>query len=179
MRSSDRPLDLTTVKDWAFGYVARYASSTARLRRVLLRRARRYGYEDTVSEPLIDKAIATVVELGLIDDAAYARSLERRFDERGRSTRALVSALAEKGVAREIIDDLVGSRSRADEMRSALALARRRRLGPFRRSSDQGDASFELRLKELAVLARAGFDAAIARRIVTASSEDDLHDPDR
>ena len=57
-------------------------------------------------------------------------------------------------------------------MAAAAALARRRRLGPFRRPGERE----ERRDKDLAALARVGFSYAVARRVIEAPSPEDLAD---
>ena len=56
------------------------------------------------------------------------------------------------------------------DLAAALAFARRRRLGPFR---PQGERAAR-RLKDLAALARQGFAADLARRIVDAEDLEEL-----
>jgi len=53
---------------------------------------------------------------------------------------------------------------------AALALIRRRRLGPYRDSATRAD----FRAKDLAALARAGFSYDLARRVIEAETQDVL-----
>ena len=54
--------------------------------------------------------------------------------------------------------------------RAAVNLARRRRLGPFRRAGERA----AMRGKDLAALARAGFSYPIAKRILDAATPEEL-----
>ena len=54
--------------------------------------------------------------------------------------------------------------------RAAAALARRRRLGPFRPAKDRKDR----RARDLAAMARAGFDYDLAKKVIDAASPDAL-----
>ena len=56
------------------------------------------------------------------------------------------------------------------EQRAAAALARRRRLGPWR----PAEARSGHRLRDLATMARAGFAYEVARRVIDAASPDAL-----
>ena len=56
------------------------------------------------------------------------------------------------------------------ELAAAVALARRRRLGPWRASEERAAD----RQRDLGVLARAGFPADVARKVLDAASEDEL-----
>ena len=59
---------------------------------------------------------------------------------------------------------------RRREWRAAVALARRRRLGPYRPDNERKDK----RARDLAAMARAGFDYDVARKVIDAASVDAL-----
>ena len=87
----------------------------------------------------------------------------------GRSRRAIADRLRAKGVAPAAIEAALAG---LDEERpegdraAAIALARRRRLGPFRAPAQR----VERRQRDIAALARAGFALALARRVIEAES---------
>ena len=73
----------------------------------------------------------------------------------------------------EIIDDVLGSTEEvAGDINfvAATILAKRRRLGPFSTKPN----GLKKREKDIASLARAGFDIDIARRIIDAETPEDL-----
>ena len=149
---------------WALHYLGRYASSAENLRRVLMRRARRHspGAAQRASA-LIDALVARYREAGLLDDAAYAAARVQSLQRRGESRRGMRARLAAKGVAAtDIADALTGLRAgTADpDLAAACAFARRRRLGPYRRSLG-GDHA-----RELAAFARAGFSRRLAEAVL-------------
>jgi regulatory protein len=81
----------------------------------------------------------------------------------GRSTRAIAAKLRQKGLGAEVVQQqLTRVRAEIPDEEAARTLARKRRLGPFRRPGTP-PASKE---KELAVLARAGFSYSVARRVL-------------
>jgi regulatory protein len=148
----------------ALAYLERFASSAQNLARVLRRkverRCRMRGEDPGPFLALLDEVVARAVRGGLVDDRRYAEGRVASLRRRGASARAIGAKLAAKGVARgTVAEALVGDED--DEIAAAHALARRRRLGPYR----TGDRAAS-REKDLAALARAGFAFAIARRVV-------------
>lgn len=149
-------------------YLERFASSAENLRRVLARkvcnRCRLRGEDPAEFLGLIDEVVRRALSSGLVDDRRYAEGRVASLRRRGGSARQIAARLAAKGVAREAIAEALASdaENSADvELEAAWALARRRKLGPFRRS---GRAA--ARDKDLAALARAGFRFDLARRVV-------------
>lgn len=156
----------------ALHYLQRYAATEASLRRVLTRRALREAGEDgpdaAALATLVDEVAARARELRLVDDLAFAEARVRRLVGRGRAPSAIRAALARKGV-----DGTVASRALANvaaeqgdpDLAAAEAFARRRRLGPWRRSPAAADAA----RRDLAAMARAGFSFPVARKVLGAS----------
>jgi regulatory protein len=153
-------------------YLARYAASTGALRRVLVRKvqlsARHYGDDPAPLMPVIDQLVARHVAGGHVDDRLYADSQIGKLRRRGGSGRVIAQRLAAKGVPEDVIEERAAALADAnDDFDSALRLARRRRLGPFR-MTDRA----EYRLKDLAILGRAGFGYEIAVRVVDGKGDD-------
>ena len=155
-------------RDWALRYLARYAASRAAVRRVLERRAMRYQIDFDAAQ--VEAVLDDLERIGLLDDRAFGQNRARSLQARGRSLRRIRAELADKGIARQAVDDAVASLGADAEMKAAMALARRRRLGPWR----QGEPD---RLRELTILARAGFAFGLARRVVDAGSEAEIDQP--
>lgn len=152
----------------ALHYLERYASSAENLRRVLHRkvekRCRLRGEDPADFALLVEAAMARVVEAGLVDDSRYAQGKVASLRRRGGSARLIGAKLAGKGVGREVIAAALQG-DEGDEGAAASAYARRRRLGPFRGERDPARDK-DLRRKDLAALARAGFGFDVARRVL-------------
>lgn len=165
----------------ALHYLERFASSAANLRRVLLRKvdmsARAHGTDPEEGRRWVEDLIARYRRSGLLDDAAYAEARAASLHRRGGSTRMIRQKLAAKGLEDGLIvralDGLDGAESGNADLAAALAYARRRRLGPYRDPA----ARAERRDRDLAALARAGFDLDTARRVVDSDDPDTLTDP--
>lgn len=176
-RSADQPRPpgpppgAARLQEAAAAHLARYATTEAGLRRVLVRRVDRWAraadaFGMTQLAPLVAAAKQAAAEVaramaaaGTVDDAAFAESRARRLLRGGRSRRAALAHLAQKGVGAEVAAAALPEEEEA-ELDAALALCRRRRIGPFA----TGEMPPELRLKALAAMARAGFGRGIAER---------------
>jgi regulatory protein len=165
--------DAAELHNAALAYLARYAATEVGLYRVLERRIDRWARRATAvadgetiaaktaaARSMAREVVARLVAAGAVNDVAYAESRARSLIRSGRSRRATAAHLAAKGVdpamARTVLpnDD-------ASELAAALVLARKRRIGPFRRGALTDDAG---RRRELGMLARAGFPQDVARR---------------
>jgi regulatory protein len=168
----DGAIDEALLERWALGYLERYASSAANLRRVLMRRVRRRAGADRErgrqAAPLIDALVTRYLGAGLLDDAAYATARARRGHRRGASLRAIRADLAAKGVDTQAVAGAVATLCSAEadaDLAAACTFARRRRLGPYR----SGAAD---RNRELAAFARAGFDRREAEAVLDCATID-------
>lgn len=154
------------MRDLALGYASRYATTAAKLKHYLQRKIRERGWA-TEDEPQVDALIARFVELGYIDDGAFAEARQRDLLRRGYGARRVAQALHHAGVDSEHVD--LPPPSDSETRAAALAFARRRRLGPF--GAEPPDP--KSREKQLAALVRAGHDFEAARAMVDAASEEE------
>ncbi|HUN47837.1 MAG TPA: regulatory protein RecX [Stellaceae bacterium] len=155
----------------ALHYLQRYAASSAQLRRVLRRRVLRASMAGEVDTAAAHAAIDGLVErylaAGLLDDRRYAEAQAQSLGRHGTSRHRIRQRLAAKGVDAELVEDalrVAAEESGASDLAAACILARRKRLGPYRKTGDRAAH----RQKDLAALARAGFSLAIARRVLSA-----------
>ena len=170
----------------ALAHLARFSSSEAGLVRVLDRRidrwARRAAAEASREEPgeeppdaaparaAAREVARALVRSGVVDDAAYAAGRARSLTRAGRSRRAIGAHLSQKGVPQEVAQAAMPEP--ASELAAALAYARRRRLGPFRRELPEGAELAEVRRKEIGALARAGFPQPVAQQALRMDREE-------
>jgi regulatory protein len=164
-RSRAKPLDAARLEELALTYVARFATSAAKLERYLVRKVRERGW-DGESEPPIAALVERYVALGYVDDALFARARAGGLLRRGYGPRRIGQALVEAGIGEEVRKET--RPSEAAERRAALALARKRRLGPF--GPELVDRA--RREKQLAAMLRAGHRLDTAREIVDAASQE-------
>jgi regulatory protein len=153
------PLDRSELDELALRYVARFATSRAKLRTYLMRKVRERGW-DGEDEPPIDAIAARLCDLGYVDDKAYASSLSRSLGSRGYGQRRVAVALSAAGIGEsDAAEALESAVLRSAE--AVLRFARKRRIGPFATA----DADRELREKWVAAMIRAGHSFDLARKI--------------
>lgn len=185
-----RPKKLTEkrLRNAAYAYLGRFASSEANLRQVLARKRLRLPADmrpDTAAfDAWVDAIVTDCKRLGYVNDEDYARMRVRADRRAGRSARDIRARLRHKGVADELItqalqaDEDAGGDSdmNAAEWDAALRYARKRGLGPWRsRPWPEGWPDRQkAREKEMAALARRGFSYDLVRKIVDAASPQDL-----
>ena len=163
-RKPPKPIDAARLEELALAYVARFATSAVKLERYLKRKLRERGW-DGEREPDTGAMVARYVELGYVDDAAFARARGGSLLRRGYGPRRVREALGEAG-----IDEAIREEVRPDEgteRRAALAMARKRGFGPFGRDT----IDRERRRKQIAAMLRAGHPLDSAREMVDAASE--------
>lgn len=175
----------------ALHYLARYAASEASLRRVLDNKIRRAAMRDEAFaadhdkqkklRDSIDKIVEAHKRTGAINDAAFAETKVRSLRRVGRSARRIEQSLTQKGVKKADIQNALSPEEGEDaheaELRAAMALARRRAVGPYRkkpRSNDPQEAMKE-KAKEVATLARAGFSFDIIKKVFNESIEEESY----
>jgi regulatory protein len=156
---------------------ARFLESRARSIGEVRRRLTSAGYR----ADLIDAAIVRLSELGMLDDAAFARAwLESRDRARPRGERALADELRVRGVDREVIAAALGDRrdvasdtSEGTDAPSADEAAAARLLERNSRALARVADPRARRQRAYALLARNGFDpgvcATLAARVVEAA----------
>ncbi len=123
---------------------------------------RRRRIPDEAAQAVLDR----FTEIGLIDDPAFARAwVESRHHGRGLSRRALSSELHRRGVADEDVYEAI---ELVDDDQEA-AMARQVIAGKVRATRGQPSAT---RIRKLmGVLARKGYGAALAYRVVREALE--------
>jgi len=162
----------------ALHYLERFSSSSQNLRAVLLRRVRRSAYHhDTDPEEgatWVEEIISRFLDVGLLDDKAYAENRVRSLHDRGNSRKATLMKLRAKGISTELVHEALESLEQETnedmEVTAALKFAKRRRLGPYRTDEKREEA----REKDMAALARAGFSYHIAQQIISTEDLEDL-----
>src|ERR1700741_413675 len=100
-RRPPRPLDSARLDELALTYVARFATSRAKLAAYLQRKLRERGWEGDCEPPLaalLDRFEAA----GYVDDAAFARARSGSLLRRGYGSRRVNQALGAAGIGEDI-----------------------------------------------------------------------------
>jgi regulatory protein len=138
--------------------------STAEVRRRLLL----HGYR----ADLVEGCLERLLELGILDDEAFARTwVESRDRARPRGERALRAELRTKGIDRQVVDDVLDAR--IDEQPAADAEAARRVLERHASALARIADPRARRQRAYALLARSGFDSEMAVEAIDGFEEAD------
>lgn len=143
----------TTARTVCLRMLAAAPRTRAQLAEALAKR----GIPDDVAGQVLDR----FVEVGLIDDAAYAEAWVRsRHESRGLARRALVHELRRRGVAGDVVQAAVDQLDPDEELATARALVERKL--PSTRGVDH-----QRRVRRLCgMLARKGYPSGIAMQAV-------------
>jgi regulatory protein len=173
-KTSDRPatrtvppLDGPGLERLALRYVERFATTRGKLTDYLIRKARERGWAGEGDAGSAATALAEkMAGLGYVDDRAFAVAKAAALTRRGLGAGRVTMALRQ---ARVGADDMaaVTPTVAAEGVESALAFARRRRIGPF--ATEPADR--DRREKQIAAMIRAGHSFALARRIAGADPD--------
>ncbi len=124
---------------------------------------------DEVASRLLDR----FEEVGLVDDAAFAREwVEQRQSGRGLARRALAQELRRKGIEDEVAQEALEEIDDDDEVAAARRLVRAKLRSV--RSLDRDKAVRRL----VGMLARKGHSSSVAFRVVKEELDVDLDDPE-
>lgn len=119
-----------------------------------------------VPQAAIDQVLDRFVEVGLIDDASFARSwVDSRTRTRGAAPRVLRQELRSKGVDQEIVDTVLASIDVDQQRAVAMRLVESRR-----RSVARLEPVVQVR-RLSSLLIRRGYSAGLAYEVVRSSLE--------
>lgn len=140
---------------------ARYLEARPRSIQEVRRRLTDAGYRPE----LVETVVGRLVELGYLDDAAFARAwLESRDRARPRGERALRAELRQKGITPELIERVLDERrqARGPDDPDIDADAAERLLARHARALAREPDPRRRRQRAYALLARNGFDPSTA-----------------
>ena len=163
------PLEPHELEAAALRYLNRFDCSVQKLRRHLASLVRRRGGDRAALEAHLETLLARYQASGVLNDARFAENLAGRLQERGGSRRAIVEKLRRRGITSGVAQAAVVT-SAQSELEAARAYVRRRRLGSFRPEEERR----ENRRRDLAALARTGFDHETAIRALGYGSDEDF-----
>ena len=186
-RKPPRPMDAARLEEMALAYVARFATSAGKLRAYLRRKLCERGWQGpgevnpenarggealaegfARAETLVERFVA----VGYVEDESFAKARSGSLQRRGFGTRRIAEELGAAGIEEELRERVLPGEGA--QRRAALALARKRRFGPFGAIGEEGRAlDPAVRQKQIAAMLRAGHGLEAARRLVSAASTED------
>lgn len=162
------PLNEADLERLALRYVERYATTRGRLADYLSRKVRERGW---AGEGAADAAgvAQRMADRGYVNDRLFAETRAGAMARRGLGARRVGQALRHAGLEDADVD-AVAPAIAADAPASAIAFARRKRIGPFAREI----ADRSQREKQLAAMLRAGHGMDLSRKIIAMAPGDDI-----
>jgi len=160
-----RPIDAARLDELALAYVARFATSRAKLEGYLRRKLRERGWAGE-GEPPLEALVERLAAAGYVDDEAYARARTGSLLRRGYGQRRVSQALGAAGIGAELREAVRPDENAA--RRAALAMIKKRGFGPFGQALPERAA----REKQIAAMLRAGHALDSARELVDAASRE-------
>jgi regulatory protein len=174
------PLTEVKLRDLALHYAARFASTGARLEGYLLRKIRERGLAEDADGRTVEidvpALVARLVELGYVDDDAYARMRARDLGARGYGARRVEETLRHAGVGEGIRQ--AHAPGEAEGRRAAALMAKKKRLGPFGAPPEARDPLLARKAHEKAVAAmlRAGHQYEHVKAVLAARGIAEVED---
>ncbi len=165
-RRTPAPLDPARLEELALAYVARFATSRAKLESYLARKLRERGW-DAASPPCVAELGERFVAAGYVDDLAYAKAKTGSLMRRGYGMRRVGQALGAAGIETEVREQVAPDA--AERRASALVMLRKRRFGPY--APDMPDRA--LKQKQIAAMLRAGHALEHVLALLDARSADE------
>jgi regulatory protein len=156
------PPALTPEKLYELGlsYVARYATSEAKLARYLTRKINERGMVDGQS-PNVKAIVEKLTTLGFVNDEHYAQMKTESLLRRGYGKQRVKTSLRQAGITEPLMETVTELDEEA-QLNAAMAFAKRRRFGPFSATA----VPKEKEQKQIAAFLRAGHDYAIVKYIL-------------
>lgn len=162
-----RPLNAVKLEELALAYVARFATSAAKLEGYLARKLRERGWdEEGEAAARISALVERFVAVGYVDDLAYARAKSGSLLRRGYGQRRVGQALSQAGIGEDVRDAVRAGPG--TQRRAALACAQKRGFGPF----GKAEPDRAQKEKQIAAMLRAGHALDSARLLVNAADQE-------
>jgi regulatory protein len=163
-----KPLTERELDDAALRYLNRFDCSVQKLKKHLTSLVRKRSGDPALVRH-IDALLERYRASGLLNDERFAKNLAERLQGRGASRRLVEQKLRTRGIAKDVAQS-AARESPGSDLDAARAYARRRRLGPHRPEAERA----ENRRRDLAALARQGFDHDTASRALGYGTDEDF-----
>jgi regulatory protein len=173
------PLTETALRDLALHYAARFATTGARLEGYLARKLKERGVAEDADGRLLDidipALVGRLVELGYVDDDAYARMRARDLAARGYGGRRVEQVLRHAGVEDQVRQ--AHAPGEAASRQAAALMAQKKRLGPWSAAREETSDPLGARKaheKAVAAMLRAGHQYDHVRFVLAAKTSEDV-----
>ena len=164
----------TALKDMAYSYIEKYSPSKQQLKVYLMKKVlikfKTTKSKKEISE-LIDNVLVSLEQNKFLNDELYSDSKSRTLLRRGYSLNKINQSLRMKGIDQKFIKqsiEKIKNKEIEPDFVSALKLCKRRRIGAIRPNANR-ELFYK---KDMGVLARAGFDYDLSKRVLNLEQEE-------
>ena len=178
IRNKKKTLQVTVdeMRNFALGYAEKYAPSKQQLKTYLLKKYLKTSVPNIKKQDvtnLIDIVLSDLEKNKFINDKFYSESKAKSMIQRGNSINKIRNYLISKGIKDKYIKETIlkiNENNEDQDFFSAIKICKKKRIGPSRDEANRG----LFYKKDIGVLARAGFDFEVSRRVMELEKEEYL-----
>ena len=178
IRNKRKTLQVTVeeMRNFALAYVEKYAPSKQQLRTYLLKKYLKLSVPNIKKQDvsdLIDVVLSDLEKNKFINDKFYSESKAKSMIHRGNSINKIRNYLIGKGINDEFIKQTVNRIKEENDDQdffSAIKICKKKRIGPAR-VEDNRPLFYK---KDIAILARNGFDFETSKKVMELQKDDYL-----
>ncbi len=176
IRNKRKTLEVTVeeMRNFAFGYVEKYAPSKQQLKTYLLKKYLKTSVPNVKKQDIIDLIDIVLSDLEknkFINDKFYSESKAKSMIQRGNSINKIRSYLIGKGIKDNFIKETVNKiqdENSDQDFFSAIKICKKKRIGPAR-TEDNRTIFYK---KDISLLARNGFDFETSKKVMDLEKDD-------
>ena len=164
------------MRNFSFAYVEKYAPSKQQLKTYLLKKylkSKTTNFNKGDISDLIDIVIEDLEKSKFIDDKFYSESKAKNLIQRGSSINKIRNYLIGKGIGEKYIKntiDKINKNNDDQDFFSAIKICKKKRIGPSRNENNRS----LFYKKDIGILARAGFNFEVSRRVMDLEKDEYL-----
>ena len=170
----DLEATIEDIRSFAYSYLEKYSPSKQQLKVFLMKKVlikfKTSKSKKEISE-LIDQVLINLEQNKFLNDELYSDSKSRSLLRRGYSLNKINQSLRMKGIDQKFIKqsiEKIKNKEIEPDFVSALKLCKRRRIGAIRPNANR-ELFYK---KDMGVLARAGFDYDLSKRVLNLELEE-------
>ena len=178
IRNKKKSLQLTVeeMRNFALGYVEKYAPSKQQLKTYLLKKYLKTSVPNVKKKDianLIDVVLSDLEKSKFINDKFYSETKAKSMIRRGNSINKIRSYLIGKGIKDDFIKETVSKiqdENSDQDFFSAIKICKKKRIGPAR-TEDNRTLFYK---KDISLLARNGFDFETSKKVMDIEKDEYL-----
>ena len=164
------------MRNFAFAYIEKYSPSKQQLKTYLLKKYLKSSIPSVKKKDITDLINLVTQDLEktkFISDKFYSESKAKNLIQKGSSINKIRNYLISKGVEDEHIRETINKileKNEDQDFFSAIKICKKKRIGPAR-EQDNRPLFYK---KDIAILARSGFNFEISKKVMDINKEDYL-----